>query len=324
MERLLYLSRADVEACGVGPAEIIEGLEKAFEVKGKGGVELPPKPGIHPRPDSFLHAMPCYLSGPEAAGIKWVAAYPGNPAQGLPYISALVILNDAATGLPLSVMDGSWMTAWRTGAVSAVTAKRLARPGSRVLGLCGAGVQGRTNLRSLALVLKDLEEVRVYDLLPESLDRYLEEVSPLLPNLRIQAASSAREAIEGADVIVTAGPMIKNPSPVIVPDWIKPGALALPIDFDNYFTPEAFMACQKFYTDDTAQLDYYRSLGSFPSLPETRWDLGDLAAGKVPGRESDQEFIIGCNLGVAMDDMVVAALLFEKAKEKGLGSWLDL
>ncbi len=324
MERLMYLSRAEVEACGLGVAEIIEGLEKAFAVKGRGGVELPPKPGIHPRPDSFLHAMPCYLSGLEAAGIKWVGAYPGNTAKGLPYISALVILNDPETGLPLAVMDGSWMSSWRTAAVSAVTAKRLARKGSRVMALCGAGVQGRTNLSALALVLEDLREVRVYDLHAPSLEKYLAEMRPLLPDLELKPVSSPREAVEGAEVVVTAGPMVKEPQPVIGPDWLRPGCLCLPIDFDNYFTPEAFLACHKFYTDDTAQLDYYRGLGSFPELPEVRMDLGDLVAGKVKGRESDEELIIGCNLGIAMDDMVVAALLFEKAKELGLGTWLDL
>ncbi len=324
MEKLLYLSRADVEACGLEAAEIIAGLDRAFAAKGRGGVELPPKPGIHPRPDSFLHAMPCYISGMEAAGIKWVGAYPANPDRGLPYISALVILNDPETGLPLAVMDGSWMTAWRTAAVSAVTAKYLARPGSRTLALCGAGVQGRTNLAALALVLEGLEEVRVYDLIPDNLERYLAEMSPQYPKLNLSAASSAEEAVRGADVILTAGPMIKNPRPVIRPDWLKPGCLGLPIDFDNYFTPEAFLACHKFYTDDTAQLDYYQSLGAFPGLPDRRIDLGALAAGEDPGRESDQEIIIGCNLGIAMDDMVVGALLLEKAEAAGLGVRLDL
>ena len=324
MEKLLYLSRADVEACALDVAEIIQGLDLAFAVKGQGGIDLPPKPGIHPRPDSFLHAMPCYVSGNEAAGIKWVGAYPANPQKGLPYISALVIMNDPDTGLPLSVMDGTWMTAWRTAAVSAVSAQYLARKDSRVLAICGAGVQGRTNLTALALVLENLEEVRVYDLYPESLKKYLEEMAPLHPKLKLIAAASAQEAVTGADVILTAGPMIQDPAPVIAADWLKPGVLGLPLDFDNYFTPEAFMACHKFYTDDWDQLYYYKSLGSFPALPEERMDLGDLAAGKVPGRESDQEIIIACNLGIAMDDMVVGALLLEKAKEKGLGTWLDL
>ncbi len=324
MEKLLYLSRADVEACALDTAEIIERLDLAFAVKGQGGVDLPPKPEIRPRPDSFLHAMPCYVSGDEAAGIKWVGAFPDNPEKGLPYISALVIMNDPDTGLPLAVMDGTWMTAWRTAAVSAISAQYLARRDSKVLAVCGAGVQGRTNLSALALVLKELEEVRIYDTSSDNLARYLDEMAPLHPKLKLKPAGSAQEAIRGADVVLTAGPIFKEPKPVIAPEWLKPGCLGLPLDFDNYFTPEAFLACHKFYTDDWDQLEYYHRLGSFPSLPQERTDLGDLAAAKAPGRENDEEIIMACNLGIAMDDMVVGALLMEKAKEKGLGTWLEL
>jgi len=323
-EKLLYLSRADVESCGLGVEEIIEALERAFVIKGQGGVELPPKPGVHPRPDSFLHAMPAYVAGLESAGIKWVSAYPANPGRGLPYIAALVVLNDPETGLPIAVMDGAWMTAWRTAAVSAVTAKLLARSGAEVLAVCGGGVQGRTNLQALSLVLTSLKEVRIFETSPQALKSYLNEMVPLHPGLELKPVGSALEAVKGADVILTAGPMVKNPSPVIREDWLVPGCLGLPIDFDNYFTPAAFLACNRLFTDDLNQLRYYQSLGSFPGLPEEIIDLGDLAAGKVPGRRNDQERLIGCNLGIAMDDVVTGGLLLEKAKARGLGTWLDL
>ncbi|MCG8375028.1 MAG: ornithine cyclodeaminase family protein, partial [Chlorobiales bacterium] len=279
-EKLLYLSRADVESCSLGVGEIIEALEKAFAVKGQGGVELPPKPGVHPRPDSFLHAMPAHVAGLEATGIKWVSAFPANPAKGLPYIAALVILNDPETGLPLAVMDGSWMTAWRTAAVSAITAKLLAPFQAEVLAICGAGVQGRTNLQALSHVLKNLKEVRVFEVSSRVLEKYIEEMAPLHPHLELKPMGSALEAVRGAEVVLTAGPMVKDPSPVIEADWLAPGCLGLPIDFDNYFTPDAFLACDRFYTDDVAQIRYYQSLGSFPKLPEEILDLGDLAAGK--------------------------------------------
>ena len=123
---------------------------------------------------------------------------------------------------------------------------------------------------------------------------------------------------------MTAGPMVKDPSPVIEADWLAPGCLGLPIDFDNYFTPDAFLACDRFYTDDVAQIRYYQSLGSFPKLPEEILDLGDLAAGKAPGRRDEGERIIGCNLGIAMDDVITGGLLLEKAKAKGLGTWLEI
>ena len=104
--------------------DCIEALELAFREKGEGRVEMPPKPGIHPGgEDNFIHAMPAYIPAMKSAGMKWVSGYPGNQAKGLPYINGLLILNDVDTGIPLSVMDCSWITAMRTGAASAVSAK---------------------------------------------------------------------------------------------------------------------------------------------------------------------------------------------------------
>lgn len=122
-EELLYLSQADVEAVGLTMAEVIEALEEMFHEKGQGRVEMPPKPGIHTRPDAFIHAMPAYIPALESAGMKWVSGYPENYRYDLPYITGLLILNDPETGLPISVMDCVWITAKRTGAATAVAAK---------------------------------------------------------------------------------------------------------------------------------------------------------------------------------------------------------
>lgn len=117
---LLYLSRQDVETVGLDLPTIIELLEKAFRNKGEGSVELPPKPGIHTRPNAFIHAMPAYIPALHSAGIKWVSGYPDNPQRGLPYISGLIILNDEENGLPYAVMDCTWITAYRTDRKSVV------------------------------------------------------------------------------------------------------------------------------------------------------------------------------------------------------------
>ena len=129
-QKILYLSRADVEAVNLPMKTIIELLEKAFLEKGNGKVEMPPKPGIHTMPDAFIHAMPAYIPSMRSAGIKWVSGYPENFKRGLPYISGLLILNDVETGIPYAVMDCTWITAKRTGAASALAAKYLARPES--------------------------------------------------------------------------------------------------------------------------------------------------------------------------------------------------
>ncbi len=120
--KILYLSRADVEAAGVTMREVIDALAVAFGEHGRGRTEMPPKPGIHTMPDAFIHAMPAFIPAMHAAGLKWVGGYPTNQAKGLPYITGLLILNDDETGFPLAVMDCTWITAMRTGAASAARA----------------------------------------------------------------------------------------------------------------------------------------------------------------------------------------------------------
>ncbi len=128
--QLLYLSYADVTRVELTMAEIIESMERMFRAKGEGKTEMPPKPGIHPGGgDNFIHAMPAYIPDLASAGIKWVSGFPKNPAKGLPYISGLLIFNDVHTGLPLSVMDCVWITAKRTGAASAISARYPCPPG---------------------------------------------------------------------------------------------------------------------------------------------------------------------------------------------------
>src|SRR5512135_3293934 len=149
-QQVLYLSRADVEKVALDMPTILKLLEEAFKEKGNGRVEMPPKPGIHTMPDAFIHAMPAYIPSMHSAGIKWVSGYPENFKRGLPYISGLMIMNDAETGIPYAVMDCAWITAMRTGAASALSAKYLAQPRSETVGILACGVQGHTNLEALA------------------------------------------------------------------------------------------------------------------------------------------------------------------------------
>ena len=211
---VLYLSKKDVEKVGLSMAEIIETVENSFREKGEGRVEVPPKPGIHPRPDSFIHAMPAYIPSMNAAGIKWVSGFPENYKRNLPYITGVIILNDPETGVPICIMDAAWVTAMRTGAATAVAAKYLARRDSKVFGIIGCGVEGRSNLEAVITVFEDLEEVRAYDINKDNLDRYVSEVKEKY-DIRVMPADSPRKAVEGCDIVVTATPILKNPNPVI-------------------------------------------------------------------------------------------------------------
>ena len=261
-QQLLYLSQAEVAAAGPAMADIIDALQTAFEEKGAGRTEMPPKPGVHPGGgDNFIHAMPAYIPGLKSAGIKWVAGYPGNAQRGLPYITGLLIFNDVETGLPLAVMDCVWITAMRTGAATALSAKYLARPDS---------------------------------------------------------------SVSGCDIVVTAGPIQKIPHATIRAGWADRGTFASLVDFDSYWHPDAMAESSKFCTDDTAQLLHYKELGFFQAIPPIHADLGELVTGKKPGRETEEEIILTANLGLAIDDMAVAPLIYEKAMKEGIGTRLPL
>jgi ornithine cyclodeaminase/alanine dehydrogenase len=319
---LLYLSAQDVADVGVSMSEIIEALEAMFVEKGKGEVEMPPKPGIHTRPDAFIHAMPAYIPSLGSAGLKWVSGYPDNPNKGLPYISGLLILNDPESGFPISVMDATWITAMRTGAATAVAAKRLARPDSRTVGIVACGVQGRTNLEALNCAFS-LQRVRAYDIDGGAAQRYAEEMRGRF-GLDVEVVGHPREAVSDLDLVVTSGPILKRPSPTIEAGWLSPGAFGCALDFDSYWQGGALAEADRLATDDIGQMDYYRQVGYFQSTPQPYADLGEIVNGEKPGRESDDERAICVNLGLALEDMATARLVYAQAREKGIGTELPL
>ncbi|HEU4402763.1 MAG TPA: ornithine cyclodeaminase family protein [Candidatus Polarisedimenticolia bacterium] len=325
---IIYLSRADVEAAGVPMTGIIERLEAAFREKGHGRVEMPPKPGIHPGTkgsDNFIHAMPALIGALGAAGVKWVSGFPGNLERGLPYISGLLILNDPETGLPRAVMDATWITAMRTGAATAVAVKCLARPGAASFGIHGCGVQGRTNLEAVAAVLPTLRKVRAFDIDPARTARYVDEMRARHPGLEIEAVATPRAAVEGIDVIVTAGPIRVHPQPVLEAAWFGEGALGVPLDYDSYWKTEALRCAARFYTDDTGQILHTRKGGVyFQQIPEVYADLGEVLAGLKDPRRAPRERLVCMNLGIALEDMATAPLVLEAAQRRGLGTRLPL
>jgi ornithine cyclodeaminase/alanine dehydrogenase len=321
-QRLLYLSRADVEKVALDMPTILKLLEEAFKEKGNGKVEMPPKPGIHTMPDAFIHAMPAYIPSLHSAGIKWVSGYPENFKRGLPYITGLLILNEDETGIPYAVMDCTWITAYRTGAATGLAAKHLARPNSEVAAILACGVQGRTNLEAFASVFK-LKRVYAYDILPDVQAKFIADMIKKF-KFEILPAKSPKEAVMESDLVVTSGPILKHPTPTIEKDWLKPGGFGSAVDFDSYWTGPAMAQMDKISTDDHAQFEYYRTSGYFSQTPTPYADLGQLATGQKPGRGSDKERTLAINLGLAMDDMAIAPEIYRRAREKGIGTWLPL
>jgi ornithine cyclodeaminase/alanine dehydrogenase-like protein (mu-crystallin family) len=309
MRALLYLSRDEVSGLLPEVAEQLDLVERTYRDLAEGGVELPPKPGVHPRKDSFIHAMPAYLRDADVVALKWVAGYPANKERGLPYITGLVVLNDAETGIPLAVMDGAEITAARTAAASGVCVRRFAPEGWRKAAILGCGEQGRFHARLLGELNPEVR-IRAYDPHPERIAE--------MPG-RVEPATGAREALEGAEVVVSAGPIVEDPDPPIRPDWLADRWLALPIDFDFYFHAEAIAAADLFLVDDVGQFEYYRSLGHFGGWPEPAGTVGD----RLSGGGGEQR-VACCNLGVGALDAAFAALVLERARERGVGTELPL
>ncbi|MDP7397219.1 MAG: ornithine cyclodeaminase family protein [Lentisphaeria bacterium] len=319
---ILYLSRQDVESLDFSMREIIDAVEAMFSEKGEGRVEMPPKPGIHTRPDAFIHAMPAYIPSLEAAGVKWISGYPGNQQKQLPYITGLLLLNDPDTGLPTAVMDATWITAQRTGAATAVAAKYLARPDSSSAGIIACGVQGRSNLEALACIFP-ISSVKAYDMHRQVADQFAADMAPIV-GAEIEVVATPEQAVVDLDLVVTSGPILKHPQPVIEADWLAPGAFASPVDFDSYWQGPALQQADKLATDDLAQMDYYRSEGYFGETPQPYADLGEIVAGRKPGRERDDERTISVNLGIALEDMATAIRIYRRAVETGAGTQLPL
>ena len=323
--KILYLSQENVAATGLTMAEIIKAVEKGFQEMGNGRVEMPPKPGVHPGEggDNFIHAMPAYIPAMNSAGVKWVSGYPGNPAKGLPYINGLLIYNDTETGLPKAVMDCTWITAMRTGAASAVSAKYLARPESSSIGILACGVQGHTNLEAMN-VLFPLKKVYAFDTVAEQATSFAEYAQNTL-GLEVEIVEDPRKSVTGCDIVVTSGPILKQPHETIKAGWVDEGAFVSCVDFDSFFSRNALNQADKWTTDNLAQYNHYKDgMGYFQECPDVCAELGELVTGQKKGRESEKERTFAANLGLAMEDMAVCPLIYDLAKKKNIGTWLPL
>jgi ornithine cyclodeaminase/alanine dehydrogenase len=317
---LLYLSQKDVIEVGLSMKDAISIVEEAFREHGLKHFENPPKPGIHPLSDAFIHAMPAYLPRKKASGMKWVSGFSGNYKYDLPTIMGLIVLNDVNTGQPLAVMDGGYITNLRTAAVSAVAAKYLANKDAKVLGIVGAGIQGRYHLLSLQEALPDIEVAKVYDTNAEAFQRCMALMNERV-SFRIEQAQSIQDVIEGADVIVTATGHLEER--LFKEKWVDRGALALPVHTRGW--EHGFLSkVDKLIVDDWAQFNSFvgGDDGYYAPLPDLFGQLGEIVVGQKSGRENREERIVDFNVGLAIHDVLMAAVVLDRAREKGLGTIL--
>ena len=318
--KLLYLSRRDVADVDVPMSEIVATLQKVFKEKGEGAVEMPPKPGLHPRPDSSIRAMLAYIPSIDAAGVKWISGYGRNYIAGLPNINGLIVLNETETGLPKVIMDCTWVTAKRTGAAAAVAALHLARRDASTVGIVACGALGRTNLEALALSFK-LQEVRAYDVDFARASAFAAEATER-HGIRVVPVRHLRRALEGMDIVVTSGPIVSDPSPVIDAAWMCPGSFGCALDFDATFRPQVFAAADLLVTDDLPQLEYFRGTGYFRDTPDVKLDLGRLVASGRRRRRRREHRTMAILLGIGALDVAVASLVYDQALRLGTGTEL--
>jgi ornithine cyclodeaminase/alanine dehydrogenase len=309
----IYLSQEDILELDIPMKKVIELVELGLKEHGKGRVENPPKPGIHSKPDAFIHAMPAYYEKLGIGGLKWVSGYPSNRRMGLPQIAGLMILNDMETGMPLAVMDCRWITAVRTAAVSAITAKYCAKVGSESLGIVGCGVQGRMNLVAFNEVIPDLKDVLVYDINTEAMKSIKEDYEDEL-GVNIEPAESVKDAALGMDIILTATQRLEEP--LIKNEWFLPGSLGFGLEASRAWYGDAILEADKFITDSWDQTVHFHEQGAFPDgLPELYAELGEIVAGKKRGREDPDERILAINIGLALEDVIVSNHIYELVKD---------
>lgn len=323
---VLYLSRADVQRVGLPMRECIDILERAFTIKGSGSVDLPAKSEICSRPGDFLHAMPCYIGGDaDQCGIKWLGGYYGNPGRGLPFITGLIVLNDAATGVPIAIMDCTEITALRTAAATGLALRKLANRDARTAAIIGCGRQGRSDLDALLAECPQVQSVVAWGPNAPTVERYCAETSAR-HGREIRRVDTVRAAVEGIDLLVIAGPGVKSDRQrVIEPQWIKPGATIATVNLDCHLQRGVVAAVvDKVYTDDVEMFRLMQRDGLFDGIATPPPELGDLLTGKAPGRERHDEVILSMPVGIGMDDVVTAHRVLQRARQMGVGTVLPL
>jgi len=299
-------------------SETLKAVELAFKLKAQGKAIMPTKIYLDlPEYQGDYRAMPAYIDG--SAGIKWVSVYPGNRKYNLPTVMATIILCDPNTSCPLAIMDGTYITNMRTGASGGVAVKYLARKDSSVIGLIGAGMQAKMQLLAISKVLLKIGEVKVFDQYKDARLRYTEEMGTKL-NINIRPVETIEEAAE-ADIVVTSTPLTK---PIVKKQHIKPGTHINAIGADAKGKQELeadVLKGVKIVIDDIEQAAHSGEINvplsqGLIKIEEIYGSLGEVVANMKKGRENDEEITIFDSTGLAIQDIICAKLVYEKAKGK--------
>jgi alanine dehydrogenase len=301
--------------------------EEAFRAYGEGRVKMPPKSYLQLAKGDF-RAMygEIFLSADHICGMKWVNVHPGNRAKGMLTVMAKILLNDPETGLEFADMDGTHITDFRTGAAGGVAARFLSRPDAARLGLIGAGAQARTQVAAI-LKVRPIREVVVFNRHLAHSQAFVDYLTATY-GIEARAASNGAEAVREMDIVVTATP---STAPVVLREWVSAGTHINAIGADAAGKQElapAILKGAKIVVDDWAQAKHSGEinvpLAQGELSPEQVYgSLGEVVAGKKPGRMSPEEITVFDSTGLIIQDLALALAVYKRGKERGLGEEKD-
>ncbi|MFM8678460.1 MAG: ornithine cyclodeaminase family protein [Alphaproteobacteria bacterium] len=323
-----YLNRFDVEALAMTDDEILAAIEAQLAAQGRGETVIEPRMHLEP---GVAHGHFNVLRGSmggavDAAGVKVVSDFHDNYLHGLPSELAILLLMDRATGAPKAIIDASMITDMRTGAVTAIGARYLARRGSKVLGHVGARGTAYWNVRLMDRIF-DFDEIRVHSRRPESRLAFAARLERDLGK-RVVVTEDWESCVRGADIVVEASRLVE-PRPLLRAEWIAKGALVMPYGTVSAVDVGVADIADKFLMDDFGQaragrFGALRPMFECGKLHEGRFhaELGQVVAGLRPGRERDDETILFWHRGLSLSDIALGHAMLEKAAARGIGQRL--
>lgn len=329
--RCQYFSQEDLLGAGcldIGMA--MDAAEKAIRAYEAGDVIFPDKivQIFNDETQERINCLPATFKREKICGVKWVSVFPPNPQRfGMQNLSAVIILSEIEHGFPIAFMEGTLCSNMRVGAMGALAAKHLARQDSEAIGFIGAGEQAKMHLIAMKTAVPTLKTCRVAAKEPVEEEQFVREMSPILPDVDIGGTQSdLRQAIEGADIIVTA---TSAQAPLLKAAWMKPGSFYSHVGGweDEYAVAKQ---SDKIVCDDwetvkhrTQTLSRMYKDGELTD-DDIHANLSDLVAGRRPGRESDQERIYFNAVGLAYADVAIALSMYRRAREAGMGQDLKI
>ena len=325
---LRFLSGPDIAALGLSNAEIVAAVEGAVRAHGAGRAVVEPR--VHLVPDNggagHFNVLRGHLGEPGASGIKVVGDFVTNYAAGLPSELGLLTIYDPQTGVPLAIMDATLITACRTGAMTTVGARYLARPESKVLGHVGARGTAFWNIVLLDEFF-DLDEIRITSRRPESRDEFARQLAAVTQT-PVRVTATAEEVFDGADILVEAS-RLTEPEVLLRTAAVRPGAFVVPYGTISAVELDLLDVMDKVVVDDwrEAQSGQFGALRRHVdsgrlTASSLYAELGQIVAGQLPGRERDDERILFWHRGLAILDIAVGLAILRRAEDQNAGTML--